>query len=173
MQSENDSPTTATASPSEDLENRVLEKYARIKGLSLLSDIQLSRRSSQRLDAQARAVRKQQGLEMEDPPDEEIVLGDKTVYYGAMPAKEPEQAAPQQPVEPPQPQPQPEPAPPVAEKSLAAKLAPYVATALLTVGAVGAVYMLAPKDSAPADQGTDTDTLMEYTPGFGQPENIK
>lgn len=68
---------------SQPLRDRILEKYARLKGLDLLTATQAFRRDNRRLNDTARAVRKQQGLKMPDDPDDEIVLGDKYTQTGA------------------------------------------------------------------------------------------
>jgi len=48
--------------------------------------------------------------------------------------------------------------------SLASKIAPYLATALLAAGGTGlGAYVL----GTPAPSTPDTDTIIEYTPGFG------
>lgn len=60
------------------LRDRILERLSRISGMELIRNRQILDRSSRRLDAQTRAVRRQQGLNMPDDPDDEIVLGDKT-----------------------------------------------------------------------------------------------
>ena len=175
-QSVNDSPTTENNLPEEDLLDRVQEKYARIKGLSLISDIQLTRRSARRLDAQSRAVRKQQGLEMEDPPDnEEIVLGDKTIYYGNLPWSKPPPSKPDPPApRPPDPEPDP-PAPrpdPPTPQQPRSKLLPYALALLLGLGglAIGvgvtaflmSLFLGSPQESQ----------VLDYDTGFGVPEDV-
>ena len=63
-------------------------------------------------------------------------------------------------------------APAEQTKSLLSRLAPYVATALLAAGGVGAGAYLA-RPAVEAAAGVDTDTIIEYTPGFGQPEAVE
>ena len=62
------------ASPT--LRDRILEKYARITGLSLVQTQQTMNRDSRRLNAKARAAYKKLGLQLPDEDQETIILGD-------------------------------------------------------------------------------------------------
>ena len=67
------------------LQDRILEKYAKLKALDLVTAIQMFRRDSHRLDSTARAIRRKQGLEVAGDPEDEIVLGDKITNSNSWP----------------------------------------------------------------------------------------
>lgn len=48
------------------------------------------------------------------------------------------------------------------------KLAPYVLSAIMAAGLVTFTYLLA-GTAIPSNKDANTDTLVEYTPGFGAP----
>ena len=70
------------------LRDRILETYAKVKGLGLLQAQEMFQRDSKRLDARARAVYAKLGLPVKAmSDDDETVLGDKiTQNSGALAA---------------------------------------------------------------------------------------
>ena len=68
------------------LQERILGTYAKIKGLELVRNNQTAKHHSHYLLSKAKAVRKLQGLDMADPPDDEIIFGNKTITNSLVPA---------------------------------------------------------------------------------------
>lgn len=63
---------------SQPVRDKILKGAAKLEALEDLTANQILRRNSRRLHQTTKAVRKHQGIDLPDDPDDEIVLGDKT-----------------------------------------------------------------------------------------------
>lgn len=126
------------------LRDRILEGYTKIRGLELLRRSNSFDRDSKRLDAQAREVRKQQGIDMPDPEDETIILGDNNqpMLFGL----------------------------PTAIVLVLGTLAAILLFFLLLAGLMGLAWWMMEMLATDPDSA---DKITNVTPGFGDPDNIQ